>query len=275
MFGYFYNSSLRRYIVLMGGLFAHIAVKRKRENSEHYIKVPISYASKEKFLASMDKLNYSQSTENIAKTETILPRMNLSMIDIQYNPVRKTSGVINEKMTSMSVRPGSSISQFNPVPYRIMFELGIYTRFEDDMFQIVEQILPYFQPHFNCHTSELHTNEIKIDRDIKITIQSIAPDTTFEGDVRQRRHCEWSIMFELQGYIYPPVTDRVGEIRTIYTDFFAVERVIEDSDNFESVDTQATPENLPIQDWTNTEYEQSRSEDIPIPSGDTPPMLRK
>lgn len=97
MFGYWYNSSLRNYIVLMGALFNHIQVKRVRGDQEKYIKVPITYASKEKFLASMNKLNYTLSQENVAKTETILPRMNLSLVDLQYNAIRKTSIAVNQK----------------------------------------------------------------------------------------------------------------------------------------------------------------------------------
>ncbi|AFC22310.1 tail sheath stabilizer and completion protein [Cronobacter phage vB_CsaM_GAP161] len=273
MFGYWYNSSLRNYIVLMGALFNHVQVKRVRGDQEKYIKVPITYASKEKFLASMNKLNYTLSQENVAKTETILPRMNLSLVDLQYNAIRKTSIAVNQKMTQLAT-PRKTITQFNPVPYRLIFELGVYTRYEDDMFQIAEQILPYFQPHFNCKITELHKNEITVDRDIKISLQSVAPDTTFEGDTNQRRHVEWSFMFELQGYLYPPVTDVKGEIRTVYTDFFSNMNPL-DKDNFESVDSQADPVDLPIQDYTGEEYIQTYSHDKPIPSGDEPPKPRE
>lgn len=258
----------------MGALFAHVQVKRMRRNGkEHYIKVPISYSSKEKFFATLEKYNNPLSQEEVAKVETILPRMNLSLVDLQYNPVRKTSIAVNQKMTQLQ-DPRKTITQFNPVPYRLTFELGIYTRYEDDMFQIAEQILPYFQPHFNTTITELHKNDIKVDRDVKISLQSIAPDTTFEGDPKTRRHVEWSIMFELQGWLYPPVTDLKGEIRTVYTDFFANTNTM-DKDNFESVDSQVSPVDLPLQDWTGEEYIQSISHDIEIPSGDTPPTVRK
>lgn len=257
----------------MGAMFDHVQVKRVRRGQEHYIKVPITYSSKEKFMAALDKYNNPLSTEPVAKIETILPRMNLSMVDLQYNALRKTSIATNQKMTQIA-SPRKTITQFNPVPYRIIFELGIYTRYEDDVFQIVEQIVPYFQPHFNTKITELHTKEIKIDRDIKISLQSIAPDTAFEGEPTTRRHIEWSLMFELQGYIYPPVSDLRGEIRTVYTDFFANENTL-DKDNFESVDFQVNPEDLPMQDWTGNEYIETMSHDIPIPTGDQPSKPRE
>lgn len=272
MFGYWYNSSIRNYIVLMGALFDHIQVKRVRRDGEKFIKVPISYSSKEKFFAAMSKYNNPLSTEPVAKIETILPRMNLSLVDLQYNATNKTSIAVNQKMTQLS-NPRKTITQFSPVPYRFIFELGIYTRYEDDVFQIAEQILPYFQPHFNCRITELHKNDVKIDRDIKISLQSVSPDTTFEGEPKARRHIEWSIMFELQGFLYPPVSDLKGEIRTVYTDFFANTKTI-DNDNFDSVDSQVEPVNLPYEEWTGDEYIQTYSNDIPIPSGDQPPNPR-
>ena len=81
-------------------------------------------------------------------------------------------------------------------------------------------------------------------------------------------------MFELQGYLYPPVTDVKGEIRTVYTDFFSNMNPL-DKDNFESVDSQADPVDLPMQDYTGEEYIQTYSHDKPIPSGDEPPKPRE
>ena len=38
---------------------------------------------------------------------------------------------------------------FHPVPYNMSFDLSVMTLLNDDALQIVEQILPYFQPNFN------------------------------------------------------------------------------------------------------------------------------
>ena len=36
-----------------------------------------------------------------------------------------------------------------PVPYNVSFELNIITKLNEDALQIIEQILPFFQPAFN------------------------------------------------------------------------------------------------------------------------------
>lgn len=270
MFGHFYNSSLRRYIVLMGALFNHISVSRTHDGETKYQKVPISFGNKERFIEKLDNITNSSDDDNTyAKIETVLPRMNLAMVDMVYNPLFKTNITNREMMTIQGDRPKTT-SQFNPVPYKMLFELGIYTRHEDDIFQIVEQILPYFQPNFSCKITELHTNEIKIDRDIQITIQSVSIDETTEGDRFTRRRLEWQLIFEVDGYLYPAVKDIHNEIKTVYVDFFANAHILEPEGNFESVDAGPCPDSsVSKEDW-NGQVKFGYSEQTPIPTGSDP-----
>lgn len=275
MFGYFYNSSIRRYITMMGALFNHVAVARTRDGKVYTQKVPISYGSKEHFVQRLETITNSSDGDNtVAKVETILPRMNLMLVDMNYNPIFKTN-ITNREMISREIsnrrdfRPVTT-SQFNPVPFKMMFELAIYTRHEDDVLQIVEQILPYFQPNFACQITELHTNDIKIDRDIQITIQSVAMDESVEDDRFTRRRIEWSIMFEVDGYLYPPVKDVAGEIKTVYVDFFANVKELEPEGNFESVDVSTCPTpDVSLDDW-NGKVKYGYSSDTTIPTGAQP-----
>lgn len=273
MFGHYYNSSLRRYIVLMGDLFSRISVARQRRDGIKFIKVPISYSTKEKFMQTLNKYNSITSQEDVAKVETILPRLNLQLVDMMYNPTYKTT-MMNRTKSVKDNR--AQVSQYSPAPYKMIFELGIYTRYEDDVFQIIEQILPYFQPHFNTTITELHENQEPIERDIRIVYQSISPDETSDGDTYTRRHIEWSIMFEVNGWIYPPVTEVNGEIRTIYLNFFndKVELTPDgDFTEFESVDHQVVPEDVSEADWDGT-IKTTYSSNTPIPAPPEKPSPR-
>lgn len=278
MFSYFYNSSIRRYVVMMGALFNHIGVAREHDGVVNVQKVPISYGSKERFVQKLHTINNSSDGDpTLAKIETVLPRMNLSLVDMVYNPVFKTNITNREMMSTFNpetLRPKTT-SQFNPVPYKMIYELGIYTRHEDDMLQIVEQILPYFQPNFSCKITELHTNEIKIDRDIQITIQSLSMDEDVEGDRFTRRRLEWSLIFEVDGYLYPPVKDINNEIKTVYVDFFANSHVLEPEGNFESVDVTTCPNPAEVtQETWNGQVKTGMSKQTPIPSGSDPSDVR-
>lgn len=286
MFGHWYNSSLRRYIVLMGDLFSHVQVARRRaDTGTTLIKVPIVYASKEKFMQQLNKFTAVQNTPNPnstpeeimamkAKIETILPRMNLSLVDMQYNPQFKGSISSRTQIQNANKAGTKQVSQYSPTPVKMIFELGIYTRHQDDMYQIIEQIFPYFQPHFSTRIVENHTNDIKIDRSVNIVLQSTSIDETSDGDNISRRHLEWGLIFEVNGWLYPPIADIEGEIRTVYLDFFGNMNTLSPEGNFESVDSQVTPVSVEGIDWDGKIYS-TYSDDEPIPVNPEPPKPRQ
>lgn len=274
MFGYFYNSSLRRYILMLGDLFSNIQVQRMREDiGKTYIRVPITYASKEHFMMKLNKWTSVNNEDGPAKVETILPRINLHLVDMMYNPTYKTGQLNRSAMSNPNSKTGT-ISQYNPTPIKMIFELGIFTRHQDDMFQIVEQIMPYFQPHFNTTMTELFENEITFERDIRITFQSISIDEQIEGEKQSRRRLEWAIMFEVNGWLYPPAFDLSGEIRTIYLDFHANSRELVNEGVFESVDSEVDPRDVEIQDWDGKSIQKYDSDSTPIPKEPEPPGPR-
>lgn len=265
MFGYFYNSSIRRYIVIMGQLFNGVQVARERDGVVSYNKVPITYASKERFAIKLNSITSNVDENNIARIEQILPRMNLTLVDLVYNQQFKT--YIGTKKVSKG-----SISRNNPVPYKFMFELQIATRFEDDMLQIVEQILPYFQPNFNTKITELHDTDTQIDRDVQITLQSVSMSEELEGAATERRRLQWDLVFELDGWMYPPLSNLKGEIKTIYLDFHANKIELTDKDNFESIDFEVKPD-ADNATWDGT-YNTSYTENIPVPVPPQEPGIR-
>ena len=71
--------------------------------------------------------------------------MSFEMNNVSYDSSRK-SGVTQ----TFKASDGTNIKKvFMPVPYNIGFELNILAKLNDDALQIIEQILPYFQPSFN------------------------------------------------------------------------------------------------------------------------------
>lgn len=275
MFGFWYNSSMRNYIVMMGDLFSNVQVMRKRDDKIDLQRVPITYASKERFMMKLDKLNSINSTKEVAKVDTVLPRMSLNMLDIVYNGMYATSNQIRSIQESRGTF--KDISQYNSTPYKMIFELSIWTRHMDDMFQIIEQILPYFQPHFTTTITELHNNQINYERDIPVTLQSVAIDDIVETDTGSRRQLQWSIVFEVPGWLYPPVANIEGQIKTIYLDFHNNMREISNADDvYESVDYQIDPVDANFDEWLNDpKFIESLSENQPIPKDPNPPKVRE
>ncbi|CAM0002306.1 tail sheath stabilizer [Vibrio phage D479] len=219
--GYFYHKSLRKYTLLLGNLFSNIYVSR----GENYQRVPITVTSKERFVAALNSREYSD--DKVARVATILPRIGIQMTSMTYDATRKTNVSNRRNVSDLSAGRPQLNTLFNPVPYDIEFDVTVYTRHQDDAYQIIEQIVPYFQPAFNTMIKELDENEVVIDqRDIPILLESVTPDEDLEGAANESRHIEWNLSLRLKGWLYPPTNAQFGEIRTIYLNFEDEEQVI-------------------------------------------------
>lgn len=271
MFSQFYNSSIRRYVILMMELFGSIQVQRLNNGDKKLISVPLVYGSRENFVRAIDKINMPTSEFDVAKIETILPRMYVNLIGMKYNGEYSTS-ILNRKVQT---GPNNKIEQqFTPVPYTFEFEMGIYTRHEDDMFQIIEQILPYFRPHFSCTITELYNNTVIIkNRDINIVLDAVIPYEDLETGPTGRRRLEWKLLFSFNGWLYPNTKELNGQIKTVYLDFFANTKQLSDGEDFESIDTQISPKDATQQNW-NGESKVVMSMNTPIGEPPRPEAIK-
>ena len=107
-----------------------------------------------------------------------------------------------------------------PVPYNIGFELSIWTKLNDDALQIVEQILPYFQPAFTL-TVDL-VKSIGEKRDIPLVLDNVSFQDDYEGDFSTRRALIYTLNFTAKTYLFGPIADTSeGLIKKVQTDLYA------------------------------------------------------
>jgi len=109
-------------------------------------------------------------------------------------------------------------SGYMPVPYNVDFEMYILAKSSDDALQIVEQILPYFQPEYTVTLREIP--ELDIIRDVPIVLNSISYEDDYEGDFTSRRSIIYTLSFTAKYYLYGPVTS-TNVIRTVQVDQYA------------------------------------------------------
>ena len=202
MFEYFYHETLRRTIIGFGTLFNNIEIK-KTDNSGNVVevvKVPLAYGPTQKFLSRLreapDDLNNP--------VQITLPRMSFEFNGLFYDVGRKlqTTQTFISKTSS-----GDLKKAFMPVPYTMQFELSIMTKLNDDMLQIIEQIVPYFQPSYTLSVDLIDTIGEK--RDIPITLESISMDDDYEGDFSTRRALIYTLKFNAKTYLFGPLAGNV------------------------------------------------------------------
>ena len=200
MFEYFYNEILRRTIISFGTLFNAISIKQ--EGSD--IRIPLAYGPTQKFLARIE-----QSPDLNKPMAITLPRMSFEFTGLTYDPSRKVTTTQQFKVKDPNSNTDVKKS-FMPVPYNMAFELSIYCKLNDDALQIIEQILPYFQPQYNL-TVEL-VEEIKEKRDVPIVLENITIDDQYEGDFTQRRVLLYTLRFTAKTYLFGPASSASKDI---------------------------------------------------------------
>ncbi len=200
MFEYFYNEIMRRTIIAFGTLFNGITVKQDGGD----IRVPLAYGPIQKFLARIE-----QSPDLNKPMAITLPRMSFEYTGMTYDPSRKLTQT--QQIVVKNPADGTDTKkQYMPVPYNMQFELGIMCKLNDDALQIVEQILPYFQPAYNL-TVEL-VSSIKEKRDIPVVLENVTMTDDYEGDYERRRVLLYTMRFTAKTYLFGPVSSASKDI---------------------------------------------------------------
>jgi|TARA_B100000073_G_scaffold346033_1_gene356442 hypothetical protein len=207
----FYHETIRKLVIAFGSLFNNIVLVRKNNSGviTQTMKVPLAYGPKQKFLA---RLRQDANLDN--KVSITLPRISFEIGALSYDPTRKLNRVQKFKKTKSGSNKQLD-SQFMPVPYNITFTLSVMSKNSDDSLQIVEQILPYFQPDY---TITLKDNvDMDTSRDVPVILNNISYEDSYEGDFASRRAIIYTLDFTLKFYLYGPVTSS-NVIKTVQVD---------------------------------------------------------
>ena len=208
----FYNQAVRKTVVSFGTLFNNIELKKTVDGQViETEKVPLAYGPKQKFLYRLQ----GNPTDG-RKVAITLPRIYFEMTGIDYDASRKTPAT--QKYKTVINDNGNEVrTQYVPVPYNISFEVGILCKSQDDGLQILEQILPFFQPSFSMSLKFIpDMDEV---RDVAVVLNSVDFDDDWEDDFSTRRSITYTMQFTAKSYIYGPYTkaDVIRKSRIIET----------------------------------------------------------
>ena len=209
----FYHETMRKIVVSFGTLFNNIQIVRKNSAGTivQSMKVPLAYGPQQKFLA---RLNADPSLAS--KVAVTLPRLGFEMTGITYDPTRKLNRVQKFRKVKTSANDADKLdTQYMPVPYNINFTLYAMAKNSDDALQIVEQILPYFQPDYTLTINDMADMGIK--RDVPIILNDVSYEDNYQGDFTERRAIIYTLAFTSKFYLYGPVTSS-SVIKTVQVD---------------------------------------------------------
>ena len=211
---YFYHQIVRKTVIAFGTLFNDIHVRHDdgAGNVISDIKVPIAYGPRQKFLARI-----TQQAELNKATQITLPRMSFEITNISYDSTRKAG--ITQTFKAQDKNNSQLKKVFMPVPYNLGFDLNILVKQQDDGLQILEQILPFFQPGFNISIDLVKSIGEK--RDIPMVLQNISQQDDYEGDFSTRRALIYTLSFTAKTFFFNHIAQTPeGIIKKVQLDYY-------------------------------------------------------
>ena len=212
---YFYHQIIRKTVIAFGTLFNDIHVQHDDNagNVISDIKVPIAYGPRQKFLARI-----TQQAELNKATQITLPRMSFEITNISYDSTRKAG--ITQTFKARDTNNQQLKKVFMPVPYNLGFDLNILVKQQDDGLQILEQILPFFQPGFTLSIDLVKSIGEK--RDIPMILNSISQQDDYEGDFSTRRALIYTLSFTAKTFMFGHIAKTPeGLIRKVQLDYYS------------------------------------------------------
>jgi len=200
--GHFYHEKTRKAVAIFGKLFNNIYVVRKNASgaSTSQVKVPLAYAPKAKYL---DRIRENADLDTNTKVSIKLPRMSFEITSLAYDNQRQLSKTNN--FTRFGTADTNRNKFFTGVPYVIAFQLNVYTKTQDDALQIVEQILPTFNPQYSV-TLKPFADYSNVLEDIPITITGVSFQDDFESELGARRTIIYTLDFEMRIRYYGKIS---------------------------------------------------------------------
>jgi len=211
---YHYHEIIRKTIIAFGTLFNSIEIRHTKQDGSNFstVRVPIAYGPAEKFIARLE-----QKPDPRSRVSITLPRLGFELTGIQYDASRKVSTMQTFKTFTTD---GSKLARkvFMPVPYNLGFSLSIMTQYNEDAMQIIEQILPIFQPSFNV-TVDL-VESIGEKRDVPLILDNINFQDNYTSGYEEKRVIIHNLQFTAKTYIFGAIADNSeGLIRKVQVDY--------------------------------------------------------
>jgi hypothetical protein len=223
---YYYYKALRKTITQFLDIFNDIKIVRYTQAGtfSKYVEVPLKFSPKEKIWYWL----------NERKDDEMLPMMSVSMTGIEFAMERSANTGFKMNVCG-GEGAGEDITRLlAPSPYDISFQVNIWALYMTDIDQIIEQILPWFQPHIFIR---IRLDEINTQFDAKVVFRSASPEHESEYSDEGRRVLKYSLDFSVQTMLFRPA-ELSGVTHKIITNYYVTQEAFREALN--NVNTQST-----------------------------------
>lgn len=244
---FWYDNQLKRYINQFMAVFRDLQVSTgKRANRDSaLITVPT-------IVAPRDRVAAAAATGHTQNNHMRVPIMSVDLSSIEYAPDRAKG--TNLETREVFVPYGGTIQQDAQTvytriatPYKLKMELAIYVSNKDHLFQILEQILPLFDPTLQLQTSDGPLDKTRIST---IELLDISNEETFPPGTNSSTMVT-ILTFQIDAWLTVPSEVKKNLVHKVIARISAMDGDIQglgdlgsiyDQDNVEKIILQKVPE---------------------------------
>lgn len=209
MFNYYYPRTIYGLITGFVDMFNNIEVLRFNDDFEPVksIHVPISFGPMSKYY--MNNLENQEKDTN-GRYYQQLPAMAVTITGLTP-AFSEATGSYEVRNFNTPIVNNQQLKDIVPSPYDINFQLMIRTESMEDWCQIIEQILPYFNPNLHMIVKEFPMVTVQkddilteIERDVNIILNSSSPPEyiTEQDPESGPRYVNSTLDFTAKAYFY-------------------------------------------------------------------------
>ena len=200
----FYYGLTKQVIGQFGAFFSDLHIIRRlcdsvRGRIGQDIKVPISYAPKEKWWQA-----FNSDPARLKQVAVTLPRMSFEILGYSYDNTRKTTRSADIKCLDTETNTVHTMS--TPAPWNLEIGLYLVANNQEDIFQMLEQILPLFNPDRTIKIKAVPA--LNIVENVPISLTSIAVEDSYDGDYATHRVIVYTLTFTVRMNYYGQITDK-------------------------------------------------------------------
>lgn len=197
---YFYHDLTRKYILAFGDLFSDIQVKKDGSSgTESMISIPVNYANKEKWAQRLE-----DDENQDRQPAIILPRISYTLTDLNYDSSRKIPRNERMRLTPIDTVNNTANRIYVPTPYTLNFEVDIITKTQNEMYQVLEQIIPAFTPDIVITVNAMDG----IVFDMPVSFGGLFVSDNYDGAFENRRQITTTLNFTMKTFYFAPTNKR-------------------------------------------------------------------
>ncbi len=228
MIKYYYPRTIRAITIALLDMFNDIRVIKYDSNNVAVGEkiVPITFGPVEKYHQDRKEDHYydADNVEHNNRYYLQIPRIALVPNGVVYDPERAT-GVnewrywMQETLDISESDLDSVISDYQPTPYNFTFTVYIKNDSMDYMSQILENILPYFNPSLMLRVKEF--SFLNIERDLPVELDGVGYDFIDDETAPDTRFVNATLNLTVKGFMYRPfITSKI--IKVIDSKYFSI-----------------------------------------------------